>query len=466
MADHSIRNVLFGTFTLRFSTGLTGAMLVYFIADFEKLGGQAVSAVMVAVFHALFYIAELILSPPFGLLSDRQGFHRVMQYGPLFGAVAVVITGFVPLFFVSDAQTAAAGALFAVALVVVAFTRVLEGASTAASVPSILGFLALKTADDEALRGRVSARFELATIFGLGAGLGAAGLFWLLGPIAFFINGAFYMGSLVIYRYGVRAPEEPAGPHHKPSYGWGRYWKLVRQSHVWLLAPTWIAINAALGLYASQSLFTLVRTPNPIFNDCETPDFWYSCQLLAGGFNSLQVTGGLAVAGVIFVAGLVYWGDRFKSYRRTTIILYGLAGGVVMVAGSLMLNHAVNLEQSFGLSPVVIFAVGLPLIAAGLFVLAGATPAALGLLADISEAFPDDRGAIMGLYSVFLAIGQIAGSLIGGFASDAYAFDGILVSTLILLLIALLPLFQLRTWEHRFTSAPGGPQPSPEQLSE
>ena len=43
----------------------------------------------------------------------------------------------------------------------------------------------------------------------------------------------------------------------------------------------------------------------------------------------------------------------------------------------------------------------------GLFVLAGATPAALGLLADISEEHPADRGAIMGLYSVFLAIGQI-----------------------------------------------------------
>ena len=42
----------------------------------------------------------------------------------------------------------------------------------------------------------------------------------------------------------------------------------------------------------------------------------------------------------------------------------------------------------------------------------------LGLLADISERFPTDRGAIMGLYSVFLAIGQIVGSLIGGFAAE------------------------------------------------
>ena len=61
--------------------------------------------------------------------------------------------------------------------------------------------------------------------------------------------------------------------------------------------------------------------------------------------------------------------------------------------------------------------------------LAGATPAALGLLADISERFPADRGAIMGLYSVFLAIGQIIGSLIGGFAADWRGIDGMLVAT-------------------------------------
>ena len=464
--DRSIRNVLFGTFTLRFSTGLTGAMLVYFIADFDKLGGAEVSAVVVGLFTALFFGTELVLSPPFGLLSDRQGFHRVMQYGPIFGAVAVVITGLVPLFLAGDATASAAGALFAVALVVIGFTRVLEGASTAASVPSILGYLAFATADDEALRGRVAARFELATIFGLGAGLGAAGVFWLLGPSAFFVNGAFYIGSFLIYRYGVAAPETPAGPHHRPSYGWARYLNLVRQSHVWLLAPTWIAVNAALGLYASQSLYALVRTPHPRFNDCLQPDAWYSCQLLAGGFDSLQVTAGLVVAGVVFVVGLIWWGDRFKRFRRTTIILYGIGGGAVLVASAILVNHAVDIERLTGIAQPLTVLGGLPGIAFGLFVLAGATPAALGLLADISEAFPDDRGAIMGLYSVFLAVGQITGALIGGFASDEFAFDGILMATLVLLAIALAPLFQLRAWEYRFEQAPGGRQPLPEQLTE
>jgi predicted MFS family arabinose efflux permease len=89
-------------------------------------------------------------------------------------------------------------------------------------------------------------------------------------------------------------------------------------------------------------------------------------------------------------------------------------------------------------------------------VLAGATPAALGLLADISERFPSDRGAIMGLYGVFLAVGQISGALIGGFAADLRGIDGLLVATMALLLIALLPLAQLRRHEH-YVGGPSAP---------
>ena len=100
-------------------------------------------------------------------------------------------------------------------------------------------------------------------------------------------------------------------------------------------------------------------------------------------------------------------------------------------------------------------------LAVGLFLLAGATPAALGLLADMSESFPADRGAVMGLYSVFLALGQIAGALIGAVAAEAWAFDGILMATLLLLLIAILPLARLRRFEFEFQPTPAsGPDPA------
>src|SRR4051812_11280636 len=95
--ERSLRFVLLGTFTLRFSTGLTGAMLGLFLADLPNHGGTAVDARVVGLFAAVFYLTELVLSPIFGILSDRLGHHRVMLYGPVFGAVAVVLTGLTAL---------------------------------------------------------------------------------------------------------------------------------------------------------------------------------------------------------------------------------------------------------------------------------------------------------------------------------------------------------------------------------
>jgi MFS family permease len=420
--SRSLLAVLVGTFTLRFSTGLTGGLLVFYLV--RDLG---VNEFTLAVFTATFFAAELVLSGPFGLLSDRLGHHRVMQVGPLFGAVAVVMT-----WATTD-------------LLVLGGTRWLEGASTAASVPSILGFIAMATAGDELLRGRASARFEGATLAGIGVGIVAAGLLYDgipgiapgLGRTAFLLNAVIYMVSFAIYRWGVTPPAAEASSLRAPHYGWQRYLQLLTTSHVWLLAPTWIAINAALGLWTSQSIFQLIREPAPQFAD----------QQLMGGFVGAQIALGLGVGLVVFFAGLAYWGERFKNLRRTTIIFYGILGGAASVGAAIAINH------SAGMPDAVPLAFGL-VAAAGLFVLAGATPAALGLLADVSEAYPADRGAIMGLYSVFLAVGQITGGFIGAESAVRAGIDGILLATVALLGVALVPLARLRAFEHIVGAAP------------
>ena len=422
MVDRSLVAVLVGTFTLRFSTGLTGALLVYYLAQLPAHGGQVVDPVVVGMLAATFFVAELILSPPFGIASDRLGQRRVMQLGPGFGAVAVILTG------------------LTTSIPLLGVTRLLEGGSSAASVPSLLGYIARATAHDEALRGRAVARFELATLAGLGAGLVAAGPLWeLAGRTGFFLNALVYGGSWLIYRWGVR--ELPASATVSPARqhtGVRRYLALLASSNVWLLAPTWIAINAAIGLWTSQSLFQLVQR-------ADKPPMARS-QLLMGGFTPTQVSVGLTVGLLVFFAGLLYWGGRFRTLRRTTIILYGLVGGGMSIGCTFIVNHSAG-------QPLVIpilFVVGA---AVGLFVLAGATPAALGLLADVSEAHPHDRGAIMGLYSVFLALGQVAGSLIGGEAARLLGIDGLLGATILLLGVAVIPLWRLRAFEHRLDAA-------------
>jgi MFS family permease len=440
--DRSLWAVLGGTFTLRFSTGLTGTMLAVYLAKLPEHGGPVIEPTTLAYLHSTFYISELVLSPFFGVLSDRFGHHRMMLVGPIFGAVAVILTGLTTNLFILGG------------------TRILEGASTAASVPSILGYIALVTAGNELLRGKAAARFEGATLAGIGVGLVVAPLlFAALGPFAFFLNAGVYAISFLIYRYGVEdrqvteraeraaAVANLAAPERR-KMNLERYVTLLRSSHVWLLAPTWIAVNASIGLWFSQAIFAFSRA-NPRFPE----------QLLMRGFKPMEISLAAVVIGIVFGAGLLYWGNRFQRYRRTTIILFGIVGGAVMAIGGFVVNHGEGL-------PIVLPIAGGLAAAAGLFVLAGATPAALGLLADMSEAFPADRGAIMGLYSVFLGLGQIVGSLIGGYAAEWRGIDGLLGGTVAVLAIALLPLSRLRRQEHQLELehpeiAPEGSHPHP-----
>jgi len=426
--NRSLKAVLFGTFTLRFSTGLTGAMLGTYLAKFGEIHPESgpVSAVTVGLLAATFYFAELVLSPIFGILSDRLGHHRVMLWGPVFGAVAVVLTALTGN------------------LLILAGTRWLEGGSTAASVPSILGYIAIATAGNEALRGRAASRFEAATLAGIGTGfIVAPKLFEALGTNAFLLNAAFYGVSFAIYYFGVKDPSGEREAVQREHTSIKRYLDLIGHSHVWLLAPTWIAVNGAIGLWFSQSLFQFQRTDSP-FRDS---------QWLLQGFSANQVTIGAIVIAIVFGVGIFWWGNRFDRYRRTTIILYGIYGGIALAAAGLVVNHA-----AFGVGSSLVSAalvlVAAVVFGAGLFVLAGATPAAVGLLADVSEQFPGDRGAIMGLYSVFLGLGQIGGAILGGVAAEWRGMDGLLLGTGVVLGLALIPLARLRKVEHYL----GGPE--------
>jgi MFS family permease len=393
-------------------------MLAVYLATLPQHGGPEVDPIVVGIFSATFYLAELILSPIFGVMSDRLGHHRVMLFGPAFGAIAVILTG------------------LTTNLVILGGTRWLEGASTAASIPSILGFIAIVTAMDEGLRGKMSARFEGATLLGLGSGFALAPVaFATFGPTAFYLNAVMYGISFLIF-WTVKDPAGESAAIKPPHVGLRRYLELTRSTHVWLLAPTWIAVNASIGLWFSQSIFQFAKA-SPEFPD----------QVLMRGFQAREISAAAVVIGIIFGAGLLYWGDRFKNLRRTTIILYGILGGALLVGAGIVINHSAGLSIAVPLGAAAAAAFGL-------FVMAGATPAALGLLADISERFPHDRGAIMGLYSVFLAVGQIIGALIGGFAADARGIDGMLIATVVLLGVALVPLAQLRRDEEELGVVP------------
>ena len=420
--NRSIGSMLLATFVLRVSTAVTGGMLVYLVDEMTK--GRNTGPGAISLLTGGFYTTELTGAIVFGVLADRYGRKVIMLLGPLFGSVAVFLTGlttFMPVLF---------------------FTRLLEGSSTAASIPSTLGFIAAETAHDEKLRGRVVSLFELVSLGGmLAVGPALAGRLWdAFGRPAFFLNCVFYLVALCLYAYGViEVPRERADDLAGRSGGTarvelGRYWRLATSRSVLLFAPTWLAINAILGLWALQA-------PLLIKGNIHDPS-----QFLMKGISATSIGDGTAVLAVVFGAGLLFWGSVYARFRRTTLLLVGVCAFVVMALDVLAINHL------GGESEALLIAMGVVAVLA-LFVMSGATPAALGLLADVSEGFEEDRSAIMGLYSVFLGLGQVLGAVLGGLFASWRGIDGLLIATAILLAIGMAALVRLRGVEAVVTAA-------------
>ena len=223
---------------------------------------------------------------------------------------------------------------------------------------------------------------------------------------AFFLNAAFYGVSFLIYRFGV-------ADHDADE-------RASRAGRRTTRASTGAATGSCCGARTSgcsrrpgsrstrrSACGSASRCSSSRKDDPRFPD-----QFLMGGFSPVQISLAAVVIGLVFGAGLFYWGNRFKNMRRTTIILYGILGGAVLVARRPGDQPRRGRCRSWCRSA------GHRGGASGCSCSPARRPAALGLLADISEGFPADRGAIMGLYSVFLAIGQIIGSLVGGVAAD------------------------------------------------
>ena len=430
--NRSIGSMLLATFVLRVSTAVTGGMLIFLVDHLTRHNGDGPR--VLSLLNSGFYATELTGAIVFGVLADRYGRKIIMLLGPLFGGIAVAMTG------------------MTIRFPVLFFTRLLEGSSTAASVPSTLGFIAAETAHDEKLRGRVVSVFEFVSLGGmLAVGPALAGILWdAFGRPAFFINCAFYAVAFGLYAYGVHeVPRERRADIDAPSAvrsnlapAVSRYLRMATNRKVLLFAPTWLTINAVLGLWALQA---------PLLLKGNVAD---SSQFLMQGISATSIGLGEAVLAVVFGSGLLFWGLVYARFRRTTMLLLGFSAFVAMALDVLAINHLGGTSTT-----VLVALVGVGIVA--LFVMAGATPAALGLLADVSEGFEEDRSAIMGLYSVFLGVGQVAGGLLGGVAGSWKGIDGLVVATGGLLVIGTVALVNLRLHEGAIVALAleGAPEP-------
>ncbi len=422
--NRSLVAMLLGTFVLRTSTAITGGMLIFYVDTLTRTTRTGPNDI--GILHGGFYATEVVGAIVFGIMADRIGRKRIMLLGPIFGAVAVAMTAF----------TARVHILFV--------TRLLEGSSTAASVPSTLGFLAAETANDNRVRGQAAAIFELVSLGGLFAvGPALAGFMWeAWGRPAFLVNCGLYMVALLLYGYGVvevrRLPAE--APETQGAPGLRRFAQIATSRRVLLFAPTWLAIVAVLGIWGSQGLLLLrgnVHDP---------------AQFLMRGIDAKWLGLGQAALALVFGAGLLFWGNLYARFRPSTMILWGVVGFAAITADIFLINH---LGES---RPILLGLTAVALVS--LFVMSAATPAALGLLAGVSEEFHQDRSAIMGLYTVIMGIGMVISAVVGKFAAEWKGIDGLVVASAALTGIGMIALVNLRRHEHLVAAAAGSGSPA------
>ncbi len=358
-----------------------------------------------------FFIAEVIGAMLLGAWSDRFGRKLFIIFGPLFGAVAVLITSITTW------------------LWLLVFTRLLEGLSTGSNAPATLGYIAETTSHSPSLRTRISGLFEVASIGGMAIGFGLGGWMWhefgtaavvagvaLTSP-AFAINTLIYILSFVILWFGIKEVKEKRQASItellSPVDTIKRYWDLVRNPLIVGFAPAWVAINAVLGIW--------INTTGRILTDKAS----VTDQLLVGQFNSQDAGNIRAAYAVFFILGIVIWSVFFPHLKRVTSMLVGCVGVVVSCGIISLINHQTSIDAPFT-------AVLSVLLVISIMVQSGFTPAALAYLADISETQRADRGAIMGLYSIFLGLGQALGLIIGGPFIDVSGADGMALITALL----------------------------------
>ncbi len=426
--DRSLASCLVGSFVLRCAAAAMGVMIQFYFEYIDK-NVYAISNTEGGLIIAAFFAAELIGAPAFGAWSDRYGRKLFIILGPLFGAIAVQLTS------------------LTTAIWILIITRLLEGLSTAANAPATLGYISAATSHSASLRGRVVGFFEIATVGGMAAGLWFGGWLWdawgaplSIGLLrftspAFALDGLVYLLSLVILGWGLREAHLDAATRSRMDTGlaaisgaWRRYWHLATSARVWRFVPAWLAINAVLGVWLNHVGRQLTRAR-------DFPD-----QLLTGGLSAGNAGTIFAAFSLVFAAGILVWGLALGRLRKTSVMLIATAGLLVGCAALFIVNHMPSLFDAR------VTLLGL-VFAGGLLVMSGFTPAALAYLADITEDYAGDRGAIMGLYSVFLGIGQFAGSSVGGPFADWRGMDGVIVASVLLGLFSGLTIIYLRRSE-------------------
>jgi MFS family permease len=406
----SISLALSGTFVLRCASYAAG-LLVLVSLGIKSRNEADLTAGVASLVAVTFYASELIGAPIFGAWSDRIGRKPFMILGPILGGIAAQLMG------------------LTMVLPVLVLVRMLQGLSTATAAPSTLGFLSSQTATSEKFRGRVMGFYEAATVVGLALGAAVGGkLHDQFGAYSFTIVAGIYVLALLPFLFVRDRAWVPRVHSHRNVLARMLNRRIMR------FAPAWLAANAVLGAWFSVGPFLAAGAPN-------------HAQFLMRGFNAGEIGMAYLVFGIVFTVGTITWGFVMPIIGRQATLLIGVGGLGFTSVCLWALNH-VPFDTTHMLVPALVV-----LVLVGIFVESGFTPAALAYLAEIAEEHAEDRGSVMGVYSVLLSVGQLLGGALAAPFADRMGINGLIVLTGLLCLVALFTVMLLGQSERRYARA-------------
>jgi|GEM_PF-264069 len=440
------------------------------------LGENFESAVLAVIVIEAFYVSELLLAPLVGVLSDRRGRKPFMLYAPLVGIGATVILAIAAFVFPRPNPQIVDFNLIALLLILL-MGRLLEGTAAALNVPANLGYLTDATIGSERLRARVVTAFEVATVGGIALAIPFGGqVSRLLGTGGFFVAIALYAATCLIIYFFMQeslSHEEQADSHSS----FAESLSVIKEKRIFTFMPAWLAVNAMVGAWLT--LITIILAyPTPNANKSFDPthfsaeakpaatfvsqvlhnfrfvvagqdaDARHPHQLLYGGFGKGDATMIIGAYGLVFLIGMGLWMLFIPNMRRTTVMLIGNIGLIVIVALMTLYNGLAENPATISDGSKTLIFFTLPILALAVFLQSGFTPASLTHLAAISETLPGKRGAVMGLYSVLLGVGQLMGTWLGGVFVDLGGFYGLMIYSAVLGVISLMSVLYMRSHNH------------------
>lgn len=419
MPRRSVVPLLVGTFILRLNGGAGNIILGRFLAELSLRHGRAITNINVGLLSVAFFVTELTLAPVMGAFSDRWGRRLFLTVGPILGLIQVALLLLTPT---------------ENPLPYLLSLQVLAGVSSAMQVPAVLGYLADYTAQNPARRMRFMSFYELATSGGLAAGVAAGGFAW--DRFDRFSFGVLAIGYLLVAFCMLLVPKvKQIIDRGRINALAMRYWRIIRTPRLFIFIPAWICIAALLGVWLSSQLTFILSSDRHLPNQA-------LMGIVSGHGGGGRLSMILGVYVLFFGLCLLFWAFFLNRVPRLVLMLFSIAGvylGCIALSG---INHG-------GVQHISSLVFWIAVLMLGIFAETAFAPAALAYLADISEEAARDRGLLMGLYSVFLGLGQLLGNGLGGVFAQAWGFDGLIYLTALLAMIALISLLFLFQQDRR-----------------